>query len=147
VFDGIDCQLTLINLPQSITPVYLHPAPKPVTSYVVGAANSTIKDVFSTHVMTGVDKLHADGVYGKGITVGIIDTGIDYTHPALGGKVGAGNKVIGGYDFVGDAYTGREGTPAPAPDNDVSRLTKFSHPANPNSTSSPSISVTATVPT
>ena len=35
-----------------------------------------------------------------------IDTGIDYTHPALGGKIGPGNKVIGGYDFVGDLYDG-----------------------------------------
>lgn len=35
-----------------------------------------------------------------------IDTGIDYTHPALGGKFGPGNKIIGGYDFVGDLYNG-----------------------------------------
>jgi subtilisin family serine protease len=79
-----------------------------------------VKDTFSTHVMTGVDKLHAQGYFGKGVKIGIIDSGIDYTHPALGGKFGPGNKVIGGYDFVGDAYTGKEGTPAPAPDNDVS---------------------------
>jgi subtilisin family serine protease len=69
--------------------------------------------------MTGVDKLHAEGTMGKGITIGIIDSGIDYTHPALGGKFGPGNKVIGGYDFVGDAYRGSSG-PAPVPDNDVS---------------------------
>ncbi|KAG9086315.1 hypothetical protein FS749_003726 [Ceratobasidium sp. UAMH 11750] len=68
--------------------------------------------------MTGVDKVHADGYYGKGIKIGIIDTGIDYTHPALGGKFGPGNKVIGGYDFVGDAYTGQSGTPPAKPDND-----------------------------
>ena len=35
-----------------------------------------------------------------------IDTGIDYTHPLPGGKFGLGNKVIGGYDFVGDKYDG-----------------------------------------
>ena len=35
-----------------------------------------------------------------------LDTGIDYTHPALGGKFGPGNKVAGGYDLVGDAYNG-----------------------------------------
>jgi hypothetical protein len=37
---------------------------------------------------------------GEGIRVGVIDTGIDYTHPALGGAFGAGHKVAGGWDFV-----------------------------------------------
>ncbi|KAE8215444.1 hypothetical protein CF327_g1271 [Tilletia walkeri] len=70
-------------------------------------------DTFEPHVMTGVDKLHAQGYYGKGQTVGILDTGIDYTHPALnGGKpsgtpcFGTGCPVSGGYDFVGDRYDG-----------------------------------------
>lgn len=43
---------------------------------------------------------HTLDVRGEGITVGIIDSGIDYTHPALGGGIGPGYKVIGGYDFV-----------------------------------------------
>lgn len=69
-------------------------------------------DTFSPHVMTGVDKVHAKGFLGKGQTVGIIDTGIDYTHPGLGGKpgnkpcFGAGCLVIGGYAFVDDAFNG-----------------------------------------
>ncbi|MDY6862697.1 MAG: S8 family serine peptidase, partial [Thermodesulfobacteriota bacterium] len=37
---------------------------------------------------------------GKGITVAVVDTGIDYRHPDLGGGFGPENKVIGGYDFV-----------------------------------------------
>ncbi|MBI2136577.1 S8 family serine peptidase [Candidatus Woesearchaeota archaeon] len=37
---------------------------------------------------------------GKGIVVAIVDTGIDYMHPDLGGCLGAGCKVIGGYDFI-----------------------------------------------
>ena len=36
---------------------------------------------------------------GKGVTVAMIDTGIDYTQKALGGGFGPGFKVIGGYDF------------------------------------------------
>lgn len=50
--------------------------------------------------------IHADKVWsllgnrGKGVTVAIIDTGVDYTHVALGGGFGPGFKVIGGWDFV-----------------------------------------------
>ncbi|MBL0002997.1 MAG: hypothetical protein IPP00_03030 [Actinomycetales bacterium] len=31
----------------------------------------------------GVRRLHAEGVTGKGLKVAILDTGIDYNHPAL----------------------------------------------------------------
>ncbi|MBW7888935.1 MAG: S8 family serine peptidase, partial [Bacteroidetes bacterium] len=37
---------------------------------------------------------------GSGVKVGIIDTGIDYLHDALGRGFGEGYKVCGGYDFV-----------------------------------------------
>jgi subtilisin family serine protease len=47
------------------------------------------------------DRVWSDlGTRGKGIVVAIIDTGIDYTHPALGGCLGPGCRVIGGHDFV-----------------------------------------------
>ncbi|WP_432082770.1 S8 family serine peptidase [Streptomyces sp. WAC 04229] len=39
---------------------------------------------------------------GKGVTVAVLDSGIDYTHPDLGGGFGEGHKVVGGYDFVND---------------------------------------------
>lgn len=41
-------------------------------------------------------------VTGQDITVAVIDTGIDYTHPDLGGCFGVGCRVTGGYDFVND---------------------------------------------
>jgi subtilisin family serine protease len=42
-------------------------------------------------------------VTGRGIRVALIDTGIDYTHPDLGGCFGPGCKVVGGWDlFNGD---------------------------------------------
>jgi subtilisin family serine protease len=37
---------------------------------------------------------------GAGVVVAVIDSGIDYLHPALGGGFGPGHRVIGGYDFV-----------------------------------------------
>ena len=35
-----------------------------------------------------------------GMTVAVIDTGVDYNNPALGGGFGPGAKVIAGYDFA-----------------------------------------------
>lgn len=54
-------------------------------------------------------------ITGKGIKVGIIDTGVDYMHPALGGCFGENCRVAYGYDFVGDEYIGEN---MPIPDND-----------------------------
>ncbi|WP_299741881.1 S8 family serine peptidase [uncultured Rossellomorea sp.] len=42
----------------------------------------------------GVDGLHDEGINGKGIKIGVLDTGIDYNHPDLEGV------YKGGYDFV-----------------------------------------------
>ncbi|KAI8052843.1 peptidase S8/S53 domain-containing protein [Syncephalis plumigaleata] len=71
----------------------------------LAAVDATPGDAFPFyHSMTGVDALHEKKIDGQGVKIGIIDTGIDYTHPALGGKFGPGNKVAYGYDFVGDAY-------------------------------------------
>ncbi|MEH7014141.1 S8 family serine peptidase, partial [Neobacillus niacini] len=37
----------------------------------------------ATEVFPGINKLHDEGLTGKGIKVGVIDTGIDYNHPDL----------------------------------------------------------------
>ncbi|KAL0780594.1 hypothetical protein CaCOL14_001929 [Colletotrichum acutatum] len=36
---------------------------------------------YTTHNATGVSKLHAQGIFGKGAKVGVVDTGIWYKHP------------------------------------------------------------------
>jgi subtilisin family serine protease len=36
---------------------------------------------------------------GQGVSIAICDTGVDYTHPMLGGGGFPNSKVIGGYDF------------------------------------------------
>ncbi|KAJ2959470.1 hypothetical protein NQZ79_g5062 [Umbelopsis isabellina] len=57
--------------------------------------------------MTGVYTVqHTLGLTGMGMKVGVIDTGIDYTHPALGGCFGPSCRVAYGHDFVGDKYDG-----------------------------------------
>ncbi|SPO00592.1 related to subtilisin-like serine protease [Cephalotrichum gorgonifer] len=57
------------------------------------------QDVFSTHVQTQIDLLRAKGLTGKGIKIAVVDSGIDYTHPALGGCFGADCLVSFGTDF------------------------------------------------
>ncbi|KAJ6445645.1 subtilisin [Purpureocillium lavendulum] len=74
------------------------------------------KDTYAPHVMTQVDKLRAKGITGKGVKIAIIDTGIDYTHPALGGCFGPGCHISFGTDLVGDDYTGFN---TPVPDDNV----------------------------
>jgi hypothetical protein len=61
-----------------------------------------VSNLLSTHQMTDVDKLHAMGIKGKGMKVGIIDTGVDYYHPSLGGGFGPGYKIAGGYSYRND---------------------------------------------
>ena len=75
--------------------------PAPATAYdpIIGAAQAR-----STY-----------NVNGSGMTVAVIDTGVDYNNPALGGGFGPGDKVIAGYDFADDsanpmATTSQHGT-------------------------------------
>ncbi|KAI1344254.1 peptidase S8/S53 domain-containing protein [Xylariaceae sp. FL0016] len=73
-------------------------------------------DSFSTHLMTQVDRLRAEGITGKGFRVAIVDSGVDYTHPALGGCFGPGCLVEAGYDFTGDDYNPPHNEPVPDDD-------------------------------
>jgi subtilisin family serine protease len=69
--------------------------------------------------MTGADiAQNSRGLTGKGVKVGIIDTGIDIDHPAFGGNGTPGSttfptaRIVAGWDFVGDAYNADPTSPA-----------------------------------
>ncbi len=75
--------------------------------------------------MIGADVAQVAGYLGDGIKVGVIDTGIDYNHPDLGGSGTPGNnadfgpsapRVKYGYDFVGDDYDADTAGSEPDPD-------------------------------
>ncbi|HYJ41093.1 MAG TPA: S8 family serine peptidase [Steroidobacteraceae bacterium] len=118
-------------------------------------------DLSETVPYIGADTAHDFGARGQGVRIAVIDSGVDYTHKALGGPgtqaayeaawaplppAGApaipvvaagtgylvandpataaddglfpGSKVIGGYDYVGERWTGGANSPPLAPDPD-----------------------------
>ncbi|MGZ8707157.1 MAG: S8 family serine peptidase, partial [Gaiellaceae bacterium] len=72
--------------------------------------------------LTGADIAQAElGLDGSGVTIAIMDSGLDYTLPEFGGCFGPGCKVRGGFDLVGDTYNATPGPafqPVPQPDAD-----------------------------
>ncbi|KAK7053263.1 hypothetical protein VNI00_003889 [Paramarasmius palmivorus] len=102
---------------KAVRPLHIFPGPEPrdFRQSLAGPAPGLLAEQ-SPNMITGVTKLHAEGYTGVNITIGIIDSGVDYMNIALGGGFGSGFKVIGGYDFVGDDYNGtRSSVPVPDP--------------------------------
>lgn len=50
--------------------------------------------------LAGIEHLHKRGIKGKGVRLAVIDTGVDYNHPALGGGFGPGKKISFGRSYV-----------------------------------------------
>jgi subtilisin family serine protease len=100
--------LTQLRAVAGVYPVLKVDAPEPMSGEV--------PDLFTSLGMIGADVVHSElGFTGEGIKVAVMDTGIDYDHPDLGGCFGEGCRVAYGYDFVGDDFTGDND---PVPDDD-----------------------------
>lgn len=94
----------------------------PVISIDHGPATPlNVPELTTALQMTGADVAQSElGFTGKGIKVAVMDTGIDYDHPDLGGCFGPGCRVAMGWDFVGDDYNADPSSPLynpiPSPD-------------------------------
>ncbi|KAG8877642.1 hypothetical protein FRB97_003234 [Tulasnella sp. 331] len=126
VFSGVSVQLNassglpaLASLPNvlNIIPVTKQSLPTSTANPITGPTDPKLPpNTMSSQQMTGIDKLQAQGLTGAGLKVAVIDSGVDYMLPVLGGGFGAGFKVSQGYDFVGDNFAdgmGAEGDPDP----------------------------------
>ncbi len=60
---------------------------------------NSVKMVDANGVWELKDALNSN-ITGKGIKVAVIDTGVNYSQPILGGGIGPNYKVVGGYNFV-----------------------------------------------
>ncbi|MEM3403201.1 MAG: S8 family serine peptidase [Nitrososphaeria archaeon] len=67
-------------------------------TYKVNLENS-VKMINSDKVWNLQD-INGNNVTGNGIEVAVVDTGVNYLLPALGGGIGPNFKVVGGYDFI-----------------------------------------------
>ncbi len=95
--------------------------PVMVVSVPQTTASSYDPALYTSLGMIGADVAQSElGYTGKGIKVAVMDTGIDYDHPDLGGCFGPGCRVAMGWDFVGDAYNADDTSPSynpvPVPD-------------------------------
>ncbi|KAI9302090.1 peptidase S8/S53 domain-containing protein [Cunninghamella echinulata] len=99
----------------AVYPVRSIPRPK---VFVTKGKTQSNAEAVSPHHLTQVNRVHKElKNKGKGIIVGIIDSGIDYYHEAFGGGFGKGYKVAVGEDLVGNDFDGssppkvKKGTP------------------------------------
>lgn len=104
---------------KALYPVDIVQAPQPTVS-------AATPDMVAALSATGANiAQNTLGLTGAGIRVGIIDSGIEIDHPAFGGTGVPGTtpfpnaRIVGGWDFVGDAYNAAGTTPGeltPVPD-------------------------------
>jgi minor extracellular serine protease Vpr len=95
----------------------------PVATFAIPENQQITPELATAITMTGADIAQTEmGLTGKGVRVAVMDTGVDYDHPDLGGCFGPGCRVYTGWDFVGDAFNADPTSPAynpiPAPDPD-----------------------------
>ncbi len=104
-------------------------------------------DLSETVPYIGASAVQADGYDGSGVSVAVLDSGVDYTHAALGGSGNPADyaandptiiepgtfptaKVVGGYDFVGSVWPNGPELPDPDPIDDGPQAGHGTHVAD-----------------
>lgn len=97
----------------------------PVAEIPLPETSEISPDLATALSMTGADVAQNElGLTGEGIKVAVMDTGIDYEHPDLGGCFGPFSpgedcRVVTGHDLVGDDFNAADpANQTPQPDND-----------------------------
>ena len=107
---------------EAVYPVALYEAPDP---------EEVTPQLDTALAMTGADAARSElGYTGDGVSVGIVDTGIDYNHPDLGGDGESENiieadedremdhhRITHGWDYVGDSVDDPNPNPDPMDPN------------------------------
>ena len=70
-----------------------------IASQLIQSENEITTYIKNSVPYVGTEIPRTDGMDGTGITIAIIDTGVDFNHPDLFGW-GLDGKVIGGYNFI-----------------------------------------------
>jgi minor extracellular serine protease Vpr len=112
LFNGVsistdDASISEIRNLDGVTAVY------PVqTATLEQAPNAFDPALAFALTMTGASIAQSQlGFTGRGVHVAVMDSGIDYDHPDLGGCFGRGCRVSTGYDLVGDDYDEEQSDP------------------------------------
>lgn len=91
------------ELPRADSPYGRLGVPSSSHSPNLVVARETAPDTLSTHVETGIDRLHAEGITGKGIRIAVVDSSFDTSVPGLSRTTVSYTKdIITGGSVVGD---------------------------------------------
>ena len=93
----------------------------PVVHHEIPELDDSEPEMDTALGMTGADVVQSElGLSGEDLRVAIMDTGVDYTHPDLGGPGEFPNdRVVAGHDFVGDDFDASDpASDTPAPNDD-----------------------------
>ncbi|RYP74839.1 hypothetical protein DL771_002760 [Monosporascus sp. 5C6A] len=120
LFKGASFRLTNVSKPEAAGRQDFRQGAGEASMAAGPPGSVTLWTTTSPHVIAQMDKLRAKGITGKGIRIGVVDSGIDYNHPVLGGCFGEGCIVSYGWHLAGDEFA--SDSDAPMPDPSLSQL-------------------------